>query len=121
MEFPFDASLPDSYINEPSLRMEIYHRLGEAASYEEMDVILTELKDRFGPYPLEVLWLYHLTRLRYFASTHHFLLLKFETRWLLAEQQTGKTTKKKTLVLPKTRSPQELEKNVIELLKKEFM
>ncbi len=31
MEFSFDACLPEDYINETSLRMEIYHRLGEAS------------------------------------------------------------------------------------------
>ena len=49
MEFSFDARLPEDYIDEISLRMEIYHRLGEATSPEEVDAILSELKDRFGP------------------------------------------------------------------------
>ena len=57
MEFPFDARLPDEYVNEPGLRMELYHRLGEAASFEEVDAIFEEIKDRFGSLPVVAEWL----------------------------------------------------------------
>lgn len=120
MEFSFSASLPETYINETSLRMEIYHRLGETTLLEEIDAILAELQDRFGPYPPEVLWLYHLTRLRLFASTHHFTLLKFENVTFTAERQSGKTLVKKTLPLPKVKKPDELEKQVIAALTEGF-
>ena len=120
MEFSYDASLPEEYINETSLRMEIYHRLGEAIEMEEVDAILAELKDRFGPYPPQVLWLYHLTRLRLFASAHHFTLLKFENLTFTAERQSGKTLIKKTLALPRTKKPDELEKQIVESLRENF-
>lgn len=120
MEFSFDASLPETYINETSLRMEIYHRLGEASHPSEIDAILAELKDRFGPYPPQVLWLYHLTRLRLFASSHHFTLVKFENITFTAERQSGKTLVKKTLPLPKTKKPDELEKLVTAALVENF-
>ncbi len=120
MEFSYDASLPESYINETSLRMEIYHRLGEVTAFEEIDAILAELKDRFGPYPPQVLWLYHLTRLRLFASIHHFTLLKFENLTFTAERQSGKTPVKKTLALPKTKKPDELEKQITDSLTANF-
>ena len=100
--------------------MEIYHRLGEATTIEEADAILAELKDRFGPYPPQVLWLYHLTRLRLFASAHHFTLLKFENLTFIAERQSGKNLIKKTLVLPRTKKPDELEKQVIDALCENF-
>ncbi len=120
MEFPFDASLPESYINETSLRMEIYHRLGETTLIEEIDAILSELKDRFGPCPPQVLWLYHLTRLRLFASTHHFTLLKFENITFTAERQSRKELVKKTLPYTKTKKPAELESQVTASLTEAF-
>lgn len=116
MEFSYPAALPEDYINESSLRMELYHRLGEANSLEEIDTILLEIKDRFGPYPLPVLWLYHLTRLRLFASQRHFTLLKFEKITFTAEKQEGKTLLRKTFPLPKVSQPHEWEKKVIESL-----
>lgn len=120
MEFSFDASLPDDYINESGLRMEIYHRLGEATHLEEVDALLSELKDRFGPCPLPVVRLYHLTRLRLFASAHRFTLLKLDTLTLTAERQTQKELVKKTLLFPKTRTPAELEQTVTGLLRSAF-
>ena len=117
IEFPFDASLPDFYINESSLRMEMYHRFGEASSFEELDALLSELKDRFGPYPEQVLWLYHLARLRLFASQHHFIFLKCEKRCILAERQVGPKIVKHFLPLSKIKHPAEWEKEVMERLK----
>lgn len=120
MEFSFPASLPEDYINETSLRMEIYHRLGETSTVEEVDAILAELKDRFGPIPPQVLWLYHLTRLRLFASAHHFTLLKIENLTFTAERQTKKVLVKKTLTYARTQDPALLEKQIVEKLTEGF-
>lgn len=113
MEFSYDARLPEGYINETSLRLEIYHRLGEATTFEEVDSLLAELEDRFGPYPPEVLWLYHMTRLRVFASEHQITLLKFENYTFTAEKQKGKESIKKVFPLIKTKKPKELEEHVL--------
>ncbi|HEV7735978.1 MAG TPA: TRCF domain-containing protein, partial [Chlamydiales bacterium] len=121
LEFPYDARLPDTYINEVSLRMEMYYRFGEASSTQEAEELMAELLDRFGKPPEPVLWLYHLTRIRIFASAHHFILLKFGALSLLAEQQKAKALEKKNLLLPKkVQTPQEIEPYVIEQLKKNF-
>lgn len=121
LEFSFDARLPEGYISEVSLRMEIYHRLGEATNNSDVDELLSEMKDRFGEPPTPVIWLYHLTRIRVFASLHHFSLLKFSNLSLIAEQQLGKETKKQTILMPKkVQSPQELETYVLAQLKQKF-
>jgi transcription-repair coupling factor (superfamily II helicase) len=121
LEFPYDARLPESYINEVSLRMEMYYRFGEATSSGEIEELFAELLDRFGPPPEPVLWLYHLTRIRVFASANHFTLLKFGALSLLAEQQKAKVLEKKNLLMPKkVQMPKELEKYVIEQLKNHF-
>lgn len=121
MEFSFDALIPDTYINEPTLRMEIYHRFGDASSKKELDALLVELTDRFGAYPIQILWLYHLTRLKMFASANQFILLKFSKMTLIAQQQSGKTLLKKLLALPRITHPQQLEEIVIATLQKEFV
>ncbi|MBI2742824.1 MAG: transcription-repair coupling factor [Chlamydiales bacterium] len=120
MEFPFKALFPEEYIAEPSLRMELYHRMGEATSPSEVDAILEEIKDRFGPPPPEVLWLYHLARLRLFASLHQFLLLKFETRTLYAERQTANEVEKKRILYKESKNPAALEAEIIALLRHDF-
>ncbi len=117
MEFSYDARLPEEYINEVSLRMEIYYRFGEAMSFKEADALLEELQDRFGPPPPPVLWLYHLTRIRTFASEKQISLLRFANLSLLIEKQCGKETQKRTFILPpKIKSPDALEQFVIEKL-----
>ncbi len=118
MEFAFDARLPEDYIGEESLRMELYHRLGEASSDEETHELLLEMKDRFGPPPLPVIWLYHLTRLRIFAAQRGITLLKFEKFTFKAEKQKGKELEKQTFTMPKTTDPAEFEAAVKTLLGK---
>lgn len=121
MEFSFNAHFPDAYINDVSLRMELYHRLGEASTAQEVDELLSELKDRFGEPPLPVLWLYHLARIRVFAAEHRFTLLKFGTLSFVAERQMGKELKSHTMLLPKkVQEPEALEKHVITELKRAF-
>ena len=121
MEFSYNAKLPETYINELSLRMEMYHRLGEATQATDVDELLSELKDRFGPPPPQVIWLYHLTRIRVFAAANHFSSLKFEELTFTAERQKGKLIDKKTILLPKkVQSPEALETHVIESLQKQF-
>jgi transcription-repair coupling factor (superfamily II helicase) len=121
MEFSFDARFPEDYINEVSLRMELYYRLGEANTFQEIDELLSEMSDRFGPPPPQVIWLYHLTRIRAFASINQFSLLKFSQLSFIAEQQMGKDVKKSTILLPKKiQKPKELEEYVIMQLKSHF-
>jgi transcription-repair coupling factor (superfamily II helicase) len=116
MEFSFDARLPEEYIGETSLRLEIYHRLGEAASFDDVDAILAELKDRFGPCPSQVSWLIHLTRIRIAASKKRFILLKFNSHTLYTEQQEDKKVVRKTFSLPPCKKPEELERAVLKVL-----
>lgn len=120
MEFLVDARLPEDYVNETSLRMEIYQRLGEAISLEEVDAIWIEMQDRFGPPPEQAIWLYHLTRLRVFGSRNGFTLLKQEKLTFTAERQKGKQIVSRKLLISKARDPADLEKKVVQALQKEF-
>lgn len=113
IEFPLDARLPEEYIDEVSLRMEIYQRLGEALSWEEVDAIWAEVQDRFGPSPEPALWLYHLTRVRVHAARHGFTLLKQDKLSLTIEKRKGKDTLTRKILVPKYRSPQEMENKIL--------
>ena len=120
MEFSYDANLPPSYIAETSLRMEIYHRLGETTNNEEIETLFDELIDRFGPLPLQAKWLYHLNRIRVFASHHKFILLKFEKITLHAKRQLGKKLIEKKIFLPLIEDPEEFEFITIGFIKRDF-
>lgn len=116
MEFTFDARLPDIYINETSLRLEIYHRLGEALTLADVDELLAEIQDRFGPCPPQVLWLYHLTRVRVLAAQHKITLLKFQKHTLEIEMPHGKEVKKQLFTLPKITEPADVEKECTKII-----
>lgn len=113
---PFDARLPEDYVNAVSLRMEIYQRLGETASWDEVDEIFAEIKDRFGPLPPPAMWLYHMTRLRVFAALKGYQLLKFEKLSLISEKKVGKKVIVRQQLIGKIVAPDTLEKKTIALL-----
>lgn len=113
IDLMIDARLPEEYINEVSLRMEIYQRLGEATSWEEVDLLWAEIVDRFGEAPEAAQWLYHLTRIRIYAARHGFILLKQEKISLTIEKQKGKETKMRKLLMPKFKKPKEMEEKII--------
>jgi transcription-repair coupling factor (superfamily II helicase) len=121
VEFPYDARLPDDYINETTLRMEIYQRLGDADNEVEIDTLLEEIRDRFGPPPPPVLWLHRISRIRLFAARNQFSLLKLTKVVFLAEQLHGnknKISKKILIKFPQT--PEELEATILHALRENF-
>jgi transcription-repair coupling factor (superfamily II helicase) len=113
VEFPIDARLPQDYVNEVSLRMEIYQRLGESLSWEEVEALWEEIQDRFGPPPEPAQWLYHLTRLRVYAARHGYTLLKQEKISLTIEKNKGKESIIRKILAPKYKSPQEMETKIL--------
>jgi transcription-repair coupling factor (superfamily II helicase) len=117
MEFPaIDARLPEDYVNEITLRMEVYQRLGEAITLEDVDLLWNEVQDRFGPAPESASWLYHLTRLRVYASSQGFTALKFEKMSLTIEKNKDKNAIVRKVLLPKYKTPVEFEKKVVKIL-----
>ncbi len=64
IELPVDAHLPHDYIGSERLRLEIYKRLAEVRSDEDVDAIEEELKDRYGDLPIVVVSLLLVARFR---------------------------------------------------------
>lgn len=112
LEFPHDGRLPTSYIAEPKLRMEIYQRFGEALSLEEVDALFDEVRDRFGKPPEEVVWLYHLMRIRVRAALERVELLKWHKGKLVIERQS----KLSSVQVREPKSPADLEAIVVKAL-----
>ncbi len=122
LEFPYSAYLPESYIKETSLRMEIYHRLGEALNFEEIDQIAQELIDRFGPLPDKVLFLLALSRIKIKAALYLLTLIKFGEYSITIEQLKGKKTIRKTFAFPKEarKTARDLEEFTLKLIYKNY-
>ncbi|WP_437584495.1 transcription-repair coupling factor [Paramicrobacterium sp. CJ85] len=68
LEIPVDANIPEDYIDSERLRLEAYQKLSAAAapaaSDDQIDLVIDELVDRYGPLPEQVQTLVAVTRLR---------------------------------------------------------
>lgn len=51
IELPVSNYVPDKYIPEQKLKIEVYRRLSQANTLEQLTELETELRDRFGPVP----------------------------------------------------------------------
>ena len=114
MEIPMDARLSEEYIQETHLRVELYQRLGEASSVEEIDQLWQEVMDRFGKPPKAALWLYHISRVRIAAAKAGYTLFKQESFTLSLEKKHPPSLRK--YLLPKFTSPAAWEQAVVPLL-----
>ncbi|GGF42202.1 transcription-repair-coupling factor [Marmoricola endophyticus] len=54
IEIPVDAHLPHDYIGSERLRLEMYKRLSEVRSDDDVRALAEEMTDRYGPMPAEV-------------------------------------------------------------------
>jgi transcription-repair coupling factor (superfamily II helicase) len=64
IELPVDAHLPHTYIPSERLRLEMYRRLAEVRTDDDVDAIRDELDDRYGEPPAEVASLLLVARFR---------------------------------------------------------
>ena len=64
MELEYTGFIPDSYITNPQIKMEIYKKIAAITDEKEFDAVLSELDDRFGPIPDEVSSLLALAEIR---------------------------------------------------------
>ena len=68
IELPVDATVPEDYIPHERLRLEAYTKFAAARSGEQVDDVLEELADRYGPVPEPTARLAALARLRALAA-----------------------------------------------------
>ena len=121
MEFTFDAKIPAYYIDDVSLRLEIYHRLGEASTFNEVESLTKEMIDRFGKLPEPVIWLKHMTRIKVFANQHNFTFIQFLSQTIVAEREekTGKANKQ-SMFAPPRNDPESYEIAILKKLTQSF-
>jgi transcription-repair coupling factor (superfamily II helicase) len=67
INLPLDAYLPEHYVRDGTLRLQLYRRLAGMMSEDEIDDIQSELQDRFGQLPVEAQDLAYQLRLKLHA------------------------------------------------------
>ncbi len=65
------VAIPYDYIDEDAQRMNIFRRIAEAGSVNEIKALTTELRDRFGPLPSPAKHTLKIATLRILASEKH--------------------------------------------------
>jgi transcription-repair coupling factor (superfamily II helicase) len=64
LELDYSGYIPENYISEPEEKMEVYKRIASIQEEEELNSVMTEVEDRFGPLPVEVQSLLSLAEIR---------------------------------------------------------
>ncbi len=68
INLPIPARLPEKYVGDTDLRLNLYRRLSTIRQEEQIQRLQEEVKDRFGPLPCEVENLFQLVKLRLFLK-----------------------------------------------------
>jgi transcription-repair coupling factor (superfamily II helicase) len=68
LNLPIAASLPESYITDDAVRLQLYRRFAGAGFLEDLDALAEELQDRFGAMPEEAQNLLYLMRVKALAT-----------------------------------------------------
>lgn len=65
IDLPLAVFIPEEYIEKTPRRVEVYRRLAEAPDPEAVDVLKSEVRDRYGPLPPETEHLFEASKLRF--------------------------------------------------------
>ena len=68
MELEYTGFIPDTYVQNPQVKMEIYKKVASVQTKDELETMFLELEDRFGPIPDEVYSLLSLAEVRVIAK-----------------------------------------------------
>jgi transcription-repair coupling factor (superfamily II helicase) len=90
MRLGLDAAIPAWYVPEPAQRIDLYKRLGELISAEELDELATEMRDRYGAPPEEALALLDAVSLRLVAQGYELERLEINGDRLIVERRGRK-------------------------------
>ncbi|MCQ2412842.1 MAG: transcription-repair coupling factor [Sphaerochaetaceae bacterium] len=64
LELDYSGFIPDSYISDPTIKLEIYKKIAGTKNSGQLERLSAELKDRFGSIPEEVANLLYICELR---------------------------------------------------------
>jgi len=67
INLPLAAYLPDVYVRDDTLRLQLYRRLAGVAEQKDIDELSAEMEDRFGPLPEEARNLFYQLQLKLLA------------------------------------------------------
>lgn len=75
-DLPDTAGIPYDYVEDENHRLHLFRRIASLMKLEEVDALLHELRDRFGPLPHSVKRLLAITRIRIHAAARDIVTLE---------------------------------------------
>ena len=90
IELPVSAYLPDKYVSEQKLKIEVYRRLSQANTLEQLSELEEELRDRFGPVPMAARRMLQMRELNLRAVSWHIENIFIETGYGVLRYRNGK-------------------------------
>ena len=81
IDLPVSAYFPRQYVTDLRSKIDLYRRLGQIATDDELDDLRAELADRFGPVPAAVERLLEQQRLRIWAHGWHIRSIHQEEKY----------------------------------------
>jgi len=82
IRLPYELAIPETYIEEPSSRLEVYRKFSTLKDIHQIDVLLLNLKDRFGDPPPEVTTLAEVAGIRIAAQQLTLVNLEYKNEAL---------------------------------------
>ncbi|MAO64657.1 MAG: transcription-repair coupling factor [Balneola sp.] len=95
IEFDETALLPQEYVSDNVERLNLYRKLSEAKSEEQIEEWKDEIKDRFGPIPKQSKYLISASKAKLFASRNFFtkVTVRADRMWLVCPKQDSEMGK----------------------------
>lgn len=94
IEFPISAYIPESYIQNESLKLQMYKKIAFVRSYDDEDEIIDELLDRFGDVPPETINLIKIAHARFLAGELSITRIYQEAKELMPPSNASRLTSK---------------------------
>jgi transcription-repair coupling factor (superfamily II helicase) len=88
INLPLDAYLPEDYVPDGMLRLQLYRRLAGLTRPTEIDDFRAELEDRFGPLPSQTENLFYQLRLKLYALAAGVETITVEEEQVLARAKS---------------------------------
>lgn len=85
LELTYTGYIPDDYVIQPQIKMELYKKIASIYAQEDLESLIQEINDRFGPMPEEVSSLLALAELRILCKKLHIKSLKEKKNFIEIE------------------------------------
>ena len=93
VDLPLHTNIPPDYVPDRTMRLGLYRRLADTQTIDEVDALVSEFTDRFGPPPHQVKNLFFQIKVKIMAISAGFSSVSVENGQLVMRYPKGETPK----------------------------